>query len=79
MLFYSMLDDSEVMLELNETLNATISQTSHRLFQYNFSDTDEDVLLKIERIKPWSPILSCRLVSVQPINNDNNQVNILFI
>ena len=73
-----MLDDSEVMLELNETLNATISQTSHRLFQYNFSDTDEDVLLKIERIDNGGRILSCSLVSVQPINKDNKQVNILF-
>ena len=45
---------------------------------FSSSDTDEDVLLKIERIDNGGRILSCSLVSVQPINKDNKQVNILF-
>jgi len=65
----SLLDDTDVMLELGKSINTTISKTTSRLFQFVFPDTaDEMVLLKIE--EPSRTSHQCSLVSVQPIGSN---------
>jgi len=74
----SLLDDTDVMLELGKSINTTISKTTSRLFQFVFPDTaDEMVLLKIE--EPSRTSHQCSLVSVQPIGSNQVRYNFKFV
>jgi len=65
----SLLDDTDVMLELGKSIDTTISKSTSRLFQFVFPNTNDDmVLLKIE--EPSRTSHQCSLVSVQPIGSN---------
>ena len=68
-----LLTDEAVILKPNQEISATISPTQQQLFQIKFNETMDEYLLKV---RGDDTINVCSMVSVQPIENCENEVKI---
>lgn len=68
-----LLTDEAVILKPNQEISATISPTQQQLFQIKFNETMDEYLLKVRGV---DTINVCSMVSVQPIENCENEVKI---
>ena len=68
-----LLTDEAVILKPNQEISATISPTQQQLFQIKFDETMDEYLLKVRGV---DTINVCSMVSVQPIENCENEVKI---
>ena len=68
-----LLADEAVILKPNQEISATISPTQQQLFQIKFNETLDEYLLKVRGV---DTINVCSMVSVQPIENCENEVKI---